>query len=45
MNPFQTALVVGFEVFTLNYQFLLGYDAKLAPSPEFADSWSMSATV
>ena len=37
MNPFQTALVVGFEAFTLNYQLLLGFDAKLEPKPEFAE--------
>ena len=43
INPFQTALVVGFEVFTLNYQLLVGFDAKLAPAPEFADSWTVSA--
>ncbi len=42
MNPFQTALVVGFEAFTLNYQLLLGFDANLEPKPEFADSWTKS---
>jgi len=42
MNPFQTALVVGFEAFTLNYELLVGYDANLAPAPEFADSWTKS---
>jgi len=42
INPFQTALVVGFEVFTLNYELLLGFDVKLAPAPEFADSWTKS---
>ena len=42
MNPFQTALVVGFEAFTLNSQLLLGFDANLEPSPDFADSWTKS---
>jgi len=42
MNPFQTALVVGFEAFTLNYELLLGFDQNLSPAPEFADSWTKS---
>ena len=42
MNPFQTALVVGFEAFTLNYELLLGFDGNLEPKPEFADSWTKS---
>jgi peptide/nickel transport system substrate-binding protein len=42
MNPFQTALVVGFEAFTLNYELLVGFDQNLAPAPEFADSWTKS---
>lgn len=39
MNPYQTALVVGFEVFTLNYELLVGFGAQLEPVPGFADSW------
>ena len=31
MNPFDTALVVGFEVFTLNYELLVGYGQDLTP--------------
>ncbi len=42
MNPFQTALVVGFEAFTLNYELLVGFDQNLSPAPEFADSWTVS---
>jgi peptide/nickel transport system substrate-binding protein len=39
MNPFDTALVVGFEVFTLNYELLVEYDENLEPAPGFADRW------
>jgi peptide/nickel transport system substrate-binding protein len=42
MNPFDTALVVGFEVFTLNYELLVEYDENLEPAPGFADSWEVS---
>jgi len=42
MNPFQTALVVGFEVFTLNYDLLLNFGPDLEPVPGFAESWSQS---
>ena len=40
MNPYQTALVVGFEVFTLNYELLVGFGQKLEPVPGFAESWT-----
>jgi peptide/nickel transport system substrate-binding protein len=40
MNPYQTALVVGFEVFTLNYQLLTAWDKDLKPMPSYAASWS-----
>ena len=40
MNPYQTALVVGFEVFTLNYELLVGYGQQLEPVPGFAESWT-----
>lgn len=42
MNPFNTALVVGFEVFTLNYETLTYWDENLEPMPGFAESWSAS---
>jgi peptide/nickel transport system substrate-binding protein len=42
MNPYQTALVVGFEVFTLNYELLVGYGQQLEPIPGFASDWSAS---
>jgi peptide/nickel transport system substrate-binding protein len=40
MNPYQTALVVGFEVFGLNYELLVGFGQKLEPVPAFAESWT-----
>jgi peptide/nickel transport system substrate-binding protein len=42
MNPYQTALVVGFEVFTLNYELLVGFGQQLEPVPGFASEWSVS---
>lgn len=42
MNPYQTALVVGFEVFTLNYELLVGFGQKLEPVPAFAASWTVN---
>lgn len=42
MNPWQTALVVGFEVFTLNYQLLVGFGPDLQPEPDFASEWTQS---
>ena len=43
MNPWQTALVVGFEVFTLNYDLLVNFGPDLEPVPGFAESWEQSA--
>jgi peptide/nickel transport system substrate-binding protein len=42
MNPYQTALVVGFEVFTLNYELLVGFGQQLEPVPGYAASWEVS---
>jgi peptide/nickel transport system substrate-binding protein len=42
MNPLQTALVVGYEVFTLNYDLLVNFGADLEPVPGFAESWTQS---
>ena len=40
MNPWNTALSIGFEVFTLNYDMLVGFGKDLEPVPGFAESWS-----
>ena len=42
MNPYQTALVVGFEVFTLNYELLVGFGQQLEPVPGFASEWTVN---
>ncbi|HEY7590241.1 MAG TPA: ABC transporter substrate-binding protein [Candidatus Limnocylindrales bacterium] len=43
MNPFQTALVVGFEAFALNYELLVAFDQKLGPAPGYAESWTANS--
>jgi peptide/nickel transport system substrate-binding protein len=43
MNPFETALVVGFEAFTLNYELLVAFDQNLEAAPGFAESWTPNA--
>ena len=43
LNPFQTQLLIGYEIFTLNYDLLVGYGSNNEPVPGFAESWSQSA--
>ncbi|CAN5464529.1 ABC transporter substrate-binding protein [soil metagenome] len=43
MNPYQTALVIGFEVFTLNYELLVGFGQDLEPVPGFVEAWTTNA--
>jgi peptide/nickel transport system substrate-binding protein len=43
LNPFQTQLLIGYEIFTLNYDLLVGYGSDNEPVPGFAESWSQSA--
>jgi peptide/nickel transport system substrate-binding protein len=43
MNPWNTALTTGFEVFTLNYDLLVGFGPDLQPMPGFAESWTRKA--
>ena len=42
LNPFNSILVVDFEVFTLNYDLLVNFGPDLEPSPGFAESWTAS---
>jgi peptide/nickel transport system substrate-binding protein len=42
-NPFNTELVVGYEVFELTYSLLVDFDKDAKPAPGFADSWERSA--
>ena len=39
MNPWMTAYTTGFEVFTLNYDLLVGFGKDLEPVPGYAKSW------
>src|SRR3989304_3262937 len=42
LNPFNSILVVDFEVFTLTYDLLVNLGPDLEPSPGFAESWTAS---
>ena len=39
MNPYGTALVVGYEAFGLTYDLLVGFGPNIEPMPGFAESW------
>jgi peptide/nickel transport system substrate-binding protein len=41
-NPFNTALVSGYEVFQLTYDLLVEFDQDTKPAPGYADSWQRS---
>jgi peptide/nickel transport system substrate-binding protein len=43
LNPWSSTLVADYEVFTLNYDLLVGFGQDLEPVPGFAESWSSSA--
>ncbi len=43
MNPFETALVIGFEVFTLNYELLVAFGGQLEPAPGYATEWTVNS--
>jgi peptide/nickel transport system substrate-binding protein len=42
-NPYQTLLVVGYEVFQLTYNLLVDFGPNLEPVPGFAESWARAA--
>jgi peptide/nickel transport system substrate-binding protein len=42
LNPWAATTVVDYEVFTLNYDLLVGFGQDLEPVPGFAESWSSS---
>lgn len=42
LNPWQSVYVLDYEVFTLNYDLLVGYDQNLGSAPGFAESWTTS---
>jgi len=43
LNPYQTALLVGYEIFTLNYDMLVGFGPNNESVPGYAESWSQSS--
>jgi peptide/nickel transport system substrate-binding protein len=43
LNPYATALVVGYEAFLLNYNLLVDFGPDLEPVPGFAESWTRAA--
>jgi peptide/nickel transport system substrate-binding protein len=44
MNPYLTEYFIGWEVFQLNYQILVGFDINSQPAPSFASSWTQAGT-
>ena len=42
LNPWAAVYVLDYEVFTLNYDLLVGYDQNLGQAPGFAESWTTS---
>ena len=43
LNPWHSITVADYEVFTLNYDLLVGFGQNLEPVPGFAESWESSA--
>ena len=43
LNPWAATYVLDYEVFTLNYDLLVGYDQNLEYTGSFAESWETSA--
>ncbi len=43
LNPYQTLLVSGYEVFQLTYNLLVDFGPDLEPVPGFADRWERAA--
>jgi peptide/nickel transport system substrate-binding protein len=42
LNPLTGYLVMAYEVYSLMYEMLLGVDGDLNPTPQIAESWSVS---
>jgi peptide/nickel transport system substrate-binding protein len=42
LNPWHSVTVADYEVFTLNYDLLVGFGQNLEPVPGFAESWESS---
>ena len=42
LNPYQTALLVGYEIFTLNYDMLVGFGPNNETIAGYAETWTQS---
>ena len=42
LNPFQTAYLVGYEIFTLNYDMLVGFGPNNETVAGYAETWTQS---
>jgi peptide/nickel transport system substrate-binding protein len=43
VNPYETILVIGYEVYQLTYNLLVDFGPELEPVPGYAESWERSA--
>ena len=43
LNPFQTAYLVGYEIFTLNYDMLVGFGPNNETVAGYAETWTQSS--
>ena len=43
LNPYATALVVGYEAYELSYDLLVQFGPDIQPAPGFAESWERAA--
>ena len=44
INPYLTEYYIGYEIFGLNYDLLVGYGQDAEPVPGFAESWTQDGT-
>jgi ABC-type transport system substrate-binding protein len=44
MNAYETEFFIGYEVFGLNYDLLVGYGPNAEPAPGFTESWTQDGT-
>ncbi len=44
INPYLTEYFIGYEIFGLNYDLLVGYGPNMEPAPGYAASWTQDGT-
>jgi peptide/nickel transport system substrate-binding protein len=44
INPYLTEYYIGYEIFGLNYDLLVGYGPNMEPAPGYAESWTQDGT-